>query len=251
MSAAGSPAESRAFSSEIRAPIARSTSIAPVRRGFTPTSGIRISDPGTIAAPAIQNAAALASPGADTSKGRSAAPGRTVILGPSTSISAPIAASIRSVWSRDGPGSSIVLAPSARSAASSTALLTCADATGKRPRNGRSPRPGPRSEIGAVRPPFAPSAAAPIAASGSSTRAIGRVRSESSPVSVVSNGSPAATPASSRIVVPLLPQSSACSGSRNPAGPGLRTTTSPAPSSNSAPHSRRQDIVLRQSAPSR
>ena len=174
-----------------------------------------------------------------------------MIRGPSTSISAPIAASIRSVWSREGPGSSIVLAPSARSAASSTALFTCADATFKRPANGRSPAAGPRSEIGAVRPPSAPDAAAPIDASGSSTRAIGRVRSESSPVSVVSNGSPAATPASSRIVVPLLPQSSGRSGSRNPSSPGLRTTTRPPASSKSTPQPRRQAIVLRQSAPSR
>ena len=43
--------------------------------------------------------------------------GATVTARPSTRISAPIAASMRSVWSRDGPGSRRVLSPSAASAA--------------------------------------------------------------------------------------------------------------------------------------
>ena len=48
----------------------------------------------------------------------------------STVTSAPIAASIRSVWSRDARGSITVVAPGACRPASSTADLTWAEATG-------------------------------------------------------------------------------------------------------------------------
>ena len=56
--------------------------------------------------------------------------------------------------------------------------------------------------------PSASVMSAPIARSGSATRAIGRPESEASPVRTDSNGCPAKTPISSRIVVPELPQSS-------------------------------------------
>ncbi len=79
--------------------------------------------------------------------------------------------------------------------------FTCADAfslTKLIPR--RSP---PRIVTGSV----LPSVAAPIARSGPSTRSIGRLDSEASPVKVTSIGKPAAAPISSRAPVPLLPQS--------------------------------------------
>ena len=54
--------------------------------------------------------------------------------------------------------------------------------------------------------------------SGSTTRRTGRRRSEASPVSTESPGTPASTPASSRRLVPELPQSMTSSGSREPLG---------------------------------
>ena len=54
---------------------------------------------------------------------------------------------------------------------------------------------------------------APIARSGSTTRAIGRRRSDSSPSSTERNGRPASRPVSTRIVVPELAQSTTPSGS--------------------------------------
>jgi hypothetical protein len=50
-------------------------------------------------------------------------------------------------------------------------------------------------------------------------RCIGREHNESSPVNVELKSCPARIPASKRIVVPLLPQSSAADGSHNPSIP--------------------------------
>ena len=77
------PETSRSFSSTTSAPIARNASTIPARVGLTPTAGSVRSEPGTIAAATIQNAAALMSPGTCTSRGRSVAPGRTRTVAPS------------------------------------------------------------------------------------------------------------------------------------------------------------------------
>ena len=60
-------------------------------------------------------------------------------------------------------------------------------------------------------PPSLPSTSAPMARSGSRTRAIGRADSDASPTSTVRNGRPAHAPARKRIVVPELPQSTSAS----------------------------------------
>jgi len=64
-----------------------------------------------------------------------------------------------------------------------------------------------------------PAIFAPIFASGSITRRIGRLDSESSPTSVVAKRWPARSPHSKRIVVPELPQSIADAGARMPSRP--------------------------------
>ncbi len=60
---------------------------------------------------------------------------------------------------------------------------------------------------------------APICASGPVTRRIGRLDSDASPTSVESNGCPASRPASRRMPVPALPQSSSPRGAFRPSTP--------------------------------
>ena len=60
---------------------------------------------------------------------------------------------------------------------------------------------------------------APIRSSGSSTRRIGRLRSEASPSNVAVIGQPATAPSASRQPVPELPKSSAAAGSAKPPTP--------------------------------
>ena len=64
-----------------------------------------------------------------------------------------------------------------------------------------------REDVAGPRGSARPSIVAPIRRSGSATRRIGRRVSEASPASSVSNGRPASSPISRRIVVPELPQS--------------------------------------------
>ena len=94
--------------------------------------------------------------------------------------------------------------------ARSTALFTCALATGLKYCTGLSCAPS----IASGGRPSAPSAwsFAPICVSGSITRFIGRLESEASPKSRLGKGWPASTPASSRMVVPEFPQSMSCLG---------------------------------------
>ena len=74
----------------------------PVRVGLMPTPVSRSSASGWITAATIQNAAAETSFGTRIESGVSAAPGVSRTAGPSRSTRAPIAASMRSVWSRVG-----------------------------------------------------------------------------------------------------------------------------------------------------
>ena len=130
-------------------------------------------------------------------------PGRTLTVSPSSTTCTPIERNISSVWSRETAGCSSVVSPSANSPARSSALFTCADATGMR--YSMPWRAPPRNVSGASLPPSRPSTSAPIRRSGSTMRAIGRERIERSPVITDMNGWPASTPAIRRVVVPLLP----------------------------------------------
>ena len=116
------------------APIRRNAANSPARVGFSPTLAIVTSLPGTIDAATAQNAAELGSPGTTMFCGfNSASPviemTRPRLVGSTVSV-APNPASIRSLWSRVGTGSITRVIPGVLSPASSTADLTCAEATG-------------------------------------------------------------------------------------------------------------------------
>ncbi len=112
--------------------MARSTSMIPVRVGFMPTPVKRTSASGWTDAATIQKAAAEMSFGTRIESGASGTSGLSRTAGPSRPMRAPIAASMRSVWSRVGSGSSTIVSPSAKSPASRMLDFTCADATGMR-----------------------------------------------------------------------------------------------------------------------
>ena len=132
-----SPPIERRFSTLMSAPISISVSTSPKRVGFISTFSTVTSEPSTISAATIGKAAELGSPGTTIFCGlRLARPSSRMIRAPSSpvpvSIAAPKAASIRSVWSRVGTGSMMVVVPGTLRPASSTADLTCAEATGSR-----------------------------------------------------------------------------------------------------------------------
>ena len=78
----------------------------------------------------MKNAAEEKSPGTGTSPASSRSAGETISHSSSRRIEAPIAASIRSVWSRVQIGSWMEVSPSASSPASSRQDFTWALATG-------------------------------------------------------------------------------------------------------------------------
>ena len=129
-SPAGSPNSSRGLEIEMCAPMAVRMSSTPVRVGLSPTSDKVTREPGTIAAAASRNAADEMSPGSVPSRGLSDVAGWTVSVSPAETTVAPMARSMRAVWSREGSGSCRVTGASAPSAASSRQLFTCAEATG-------------------------------------------------------------------------------------------------------------------------
>jgi hypothetical protein len=99
------------------------------------------------------------------------------------------------------------------------------------------------------RPPSPTLIFAPIFDSGSTTRAIGLLLSDSSPTNSDSNGCAARIPESIRIVDPEFPQSNAVEGALNPPS---RPTISKVPFccfDISQPSARKQRNVLWQSAP--
>ncbi len=114
--------------------------------------------------------------------------------------------------------------------------MTCADAISRFAVSGLSaPVAGPTTSGGVMSAPRRwPAMLAPIARSGSATRAIGRPDSESSPTSVVAKRCPASKPHSNRIVVPELPQSTGPSGARMRSRP-VPWMTNAAPSRLPAP----------------
>ena len=99
--------------------------------------------------------------------------------------------------------------------------MTCADAISREITIGASAEvAGPTVSGGTILVPrWTPVIVARICLSGSITRAIGRLDSDSSPTSAVAKRWPASRPHNSRIVVPELPQSIAPSGARMPRRP--------------------------------
>ncbi len=89
------------------------------------------------------------------------------------------------------------------------------------------------------------SARAPISRKGATTRSIGRLDSEASPMSSDGKSWAASTPASRRIVVPELPQSSGPSAARRPFRPEPCTSEASA----CTPRARRHTAVDFTSAP--
>ena len=108
------------------------------------------------------------------------------------------------------------------------ALLTCAEATGRRYSMGTISSV-PMMASG-MRPPSRASKRAPMRDSGSMTRCIGRLRSEASPVMKLVKGWLARMPESRRAAVPELPRSSTSAGSRPPPTPKPRTRQIACPS---------------------
>ena len=209
-----------------------------MRVGLSPTPVMRKREPGTSPPATSQKLAALRSPGTSRSSGarRSARP--TADRPREVFTSAPIARSIRSVWSRVGMVSTTSVNPSAYRPASKMADLTWALATGVSYSMPCRPGPPPTRSGGQL-------ARAPIRARGSTTLSIGRRLREASPPSSLSNGWAASRPASRRIVVPELPQSSGRAAARRPFMPEPRTR----PASISTPSARRQAAVDATSAP--
>ena len=169
----------------------------------------------------IQKAAELTSPGTGTSRD-SKADRRTETRSPSTSISAPIHRSMRSVWSRDSAGWTTVVRSSANRPAIRTLDFTCALATGISKSMPFSPPPWMAS--GASEPPLRPAMRAPIRVRGPTILVIGLRRRERSPDMTLRNGWPAASPETSLNAVPLLLALSTFSGSRRPSGPTPSTS---------------------------
>ncbi len=101
------------------------------------------------------------------------------------------------------------------------------------------------------RPPERPTARAPNSASGSVTRAIGRLVRLASPVKVATMGEVAIAPMIRRTPVPELPQSITWSGSAKPPTPTPCTCQVPSPSRvTSAPSARIALAVSSTSSPS-
>ena len=106
-----------------------------MRVGFRLTPRAVTCDSGSHAAAASRNAAPEKSPGTRTSAATRVCPPRTLTRRPpcssaSHSSAMPNAGSMRSLWSRAGPGSVTRVTPSAANPASSVQPATCALAIG-------------------------------------------------------------------------------------------------------------------------
>ena len=114
------------------APIDARISRRPVRDGLTPTPSMHTWLPGTRVAATTQNAADEKSPGTSSSKAGNGRcfPAASVTVPGAIETGRPSHASIRSVWSRDAPGSATLVGPSACSPARRTAPFTWALAIG-------------------------------------------------------------------------------------------------------------------------
>ncbi len=144
----------------------------------------------------------------------------------STLMSAPASANISSVWVRVVTASRTTVVPVAERPASRTADFTWALATlDVQSIPCRAP---PVTRSGGRQRSPRPCTTAPIRASGSATRSIGRPESDSSPTSSVSHANPATRPASRRMDVPEFPQSTGPAGRWRRPRPPWSTTVPPA-----------------------
>ena len=170
------------------------------------------------------------SPGTRQRRARAAGgPGTTVTVSPSTAdVAAERGQHPLGVVAAPGRlhARSPVRTPRARPGAPPTSPARSPPA--RRGGSGWSGR-APTIASGSRAPPRRPTTRAPIRASGSITRSIGRRRSDSSPVSTVANGWPARTPTRSRAVVPELPQSTTSPGSVEPLEPAALDHEVPGP----------------------
>jgi hypothetical protein len=142
------------------------------------------------------------------------------------------------------------VSPGADRPASNVADFSCADGTGSLNTMGAGSC-APASVSGS-RPFSEASVRAPIRSRGSSTRRIGRLRSDASPSNVAVIGQPATAPRVSRQPVPELPKSSAAAGSAKPPTPTPCTSHCRSPvRSIRAPRARNAWAVLITSSPSK
>ena len=194
------------------------------------TSARKTSTPGTIRAATMGNAADDGSAGTATRRGEFGWPCKRDLaavraVGPDAT-SAPKCRSISSVWSRLASVSiTMVLPGAARPARQHRRLDLGRRAPAAVDDRQRVARAGER-ERQAVRPSPARLTLAPISASGSRTRRIGRRRSEASPsnVAVIGNRRPRPSPAGNR-----------CRNCRNRGDRGSAKPATPTPSTRHAP----------------
>ena len=190
---------------------------APVRVGFTPRFRTVTSEPGSAAAPQRKNAAEEMSPGTSIRPPRGARRARRSPSSPSTRTGDAHPASMRSVWSRDRSGSATVVSPVGEEPGEEERALhlRARDREDVARAAQRSRRARPRRQpVAVARGEVRAHPAERIDARG----APGGARSEASPVSTDSPGTPARTPVRSRRLVPELPQSMTSPGSREPLG---------------------------------
>ena len=221
----------------------------PVRVQFAAMPSSTIREPRTSTAAAAGNAAEEGSPGTCSGPSSSSSWAETVMRSPSRAIRTPAAANIRSVWSRDGIGSTTVVGPDASSPASSTHDFTWPDATG---RTYSIPRSGLPVIVNGGNRPSRAAICAPICSSGTATRSTGRRRIDASPSTVQAPPScPASQPGSNRISVPALPTSIGAAAGAAARRPGPRTTSESGRRSTSAPSAATASSVEFVSAASR
>ena len=197
------------------------------RVGFVLTPSRCSSASGWIDAATSQNAAAEGSAGTVSSMAATVdGPATRTVCRPSgaapSSTATPRARSIRSVWSRVATASVTHVSPSAARPASRIADLTWALGTGVSYVIGSSGAWPVIASGSRVAPPR-PANVAPMRPSGSTTRPIGRRRSEASPSRIANSSRPASTPATRRALVPELPQSRMSVGSTRASPPGDTT----------------------------
>ena len=172
MSATSSPPSKRRSSNVRRAPIDRRISSTPVRVGFTLTPWTTICACGWAAPATSQKAAELMSPGTRTSTAVRA-DGRTAMRSPSRSTSAPIACSIRSVWSLVAAGSRTTVCALRSKPCDEQAGLKLSAGDGHLVLDAVE-APAVEGQAALLEPPPRPMTCAPISCRGRTMRSMGR-----------------------------------------------------------------------------
>ena len=245
MSPTSSPFCICTFTIRTGAPICTRKSSTAARVGFSPTPPINNSAPGSTRAAPRKNIAEEISPGTDVCRPvRRGRPIRRTAL-PLLAMEAPNSASAISVWSRVRTGSTSAVSPAANIPASRMADFTWALGLGSVYSIGFKTAPEISSGANCL---SRAAIFAPICSSGTITRRIGRRRSDSSPVSVLSKFWPASTPASILIVVPEFPASSLRRERLSPVSPTPPMRTRSCCRSIATPIRRRHSSVRAQSS---